>query len=380
MNRHKLGQYFTTNLELKEVVKKFILNDPDVILEPSCGRGDLISHIPNVIFDAYEIDDSIELLPEIRKDGVIIAEFLSVDIKKKYKTIIGNPPYVKTSSGNLYIDFTTKCLDLLEEDGELIFIIPSDFFKLTSASKLLTMMIEEGVFTHIYHPHKENLFEGASIDVLVYRYTKNKTLEKKVYYNDEALYVINTNGIITFSETINPNSIKLGDVFNVYVGMVSGKEEVFKNEKLGNMKVRNGKDKLDTYICIEQFPTTNKELDNYLLSYKDELKSRGIRSFNDTNWFEWGALRNKKTIEGSLGNDCIYISTLTRKQEIAFKGKVEYFGGGLLILIPKQDVNLDSILHYFNSDSFRKNFLFSGRFKIGHKQVCNTLISLNIIY
>jgi hypothetical protein len=30
--------------------------------------------------------------------------------------------------------------------------------------------------------------------------------------------------------------------------MVSGKEEVFKNEKLGNMKVRNGKDKLDTYI------------------------------------------------------------------------------------------------------------------------------------
>jgi adenine-specific DNA-methyltransferase len=115
------------------------------------------------------------------------------------------------------------------------------------------------------------------------------------------------------------------------------------------------------------------------LTYKDELKSRGIRPFKDSNWFEWGALRNKKTIEGSLGNDCIYISTLTRKQEIAFKGKVEYFGGGLLILIPKQDVNLDSIIYYFNSDSFRKNFLFSGRFKIGHKQVCNTLIPLNII-
>jgi adenine-specific DNA-methyltransferase len=191
MNRHKLGQYFTTNLELKEVVKKFILNDPDVILEPSCGRGDLISHISNVIFDAYEIDDSIELLPEIRKDSVIIADFLSVDIKKKYKTIIGNPPYVKTSYGNLYIDFTTKCLDLLEEDGELIFIIPSDFFKLTSASELLNKMIEEGIFTHIYHPHKENLFEGASIDVLVYRYVKNKTLEKK-YITMTKVYILLT--------------------------------------------------------------------------------------------------------------------------------------------------------------------------------------------
>ena len=379
MNRHKLGQYFTTNIELKDAVKSFILNQPDVILEPSCGRGDLISYIPYINFDAYEIDDSIEFLPEIQKDSITIGDFITINIDKKYKTIIGNPPYVKTSSGNLYLDFTNKCIDLLEEKGELIFIIPSDFFKLTSASELLNKMTKEGTFTHIYHPHNERLFEGASIDVLVYRYVKDKTLEKITYYNSEKLYMINTNGIITFSDKIISDSVRIGDIFDVYVGMVSGKEEVFKNEKLGDMKVRNGKDKLDTYICIEKFPTASKELDDYLLSYKDVLKTRGIRSFNDANWFEWGALRNKKTIDVNIGKNCIYISTLSRQKEIAFKGKVEYFGGGLLILIPKQDIKLDSMIGYFNSDLFKKNFLFSGRFKIGHKQLSNTLVPSNLI-
>jgi hypothetical protein len=31
--KHKLGQYFTTNLELKSIVYDFILNKPDNILE-----------------------------------------------------------------------------------------------------------------------------------------------------------------------------------------------------------------------------------------------------------------------------------------------------------------------------------------------------------
>ena len=56
---HNLGQYFTTNIELKETVYNFILNGPDNILEPSIGQGDLISYIidkkSNITFDMYEI-------------------------------------------------------------------------------------------------------------------------------------------------------------------------------------------------------------------------------------------------------------------------------------------------------------------------------------
>lgn len=33
---------------------------------------------------------------------------------------------------------------------------------------------------------------------------------------------------------------------------------------------------------------------------------------------------------------CIYIHNLTRRKDISFEGKVDYFGGGLIILIPKK--------------------------------------------
>ena len=166
--KHPLGQYFTTNPDLKQKVFQFIMNDPEIILEPSVGQGDLIQMVynnnTNIIFDMYEIDTNITMLQDI-PNNVIYGDFIEQKIKKKYKTIIGNPPFVKTSKGNLYIDFIKKCYDLLEYNGELIFIIPSDFFKLTSASKLLNIMMTNGTFTHIYHPHKENLFKHAHIDL-----------------------------------------------------------------------------------------------------------------------------------------------------------------------------------------------------------------------
>src|ERR1700747_652571 len=177
MNKQKLGQYFTTNDILKEKLFEFILNEPDNILEPSIGQGDLIQYVKkklsNVTFDMYEIDDTINFLKTIKKKDIIFGDFLKKKINKTYDTIIGNPPYVKIKTGNLYIDFIEKCYNLLNissNGGELIFIVPSDFFKLTSASKLLNDMYKNGTFTHIYHPNNEKLFIGASIDVMIFRY------------------------------------------------------------------------------------------------------------------------------------------------------------------------------------------------------------------
>ena len=193
-HRQQFGQYFTTNTELKEKVYEFILNNPMNILEPSIGQGDLVtfitSKILNITFDMYEIDTTIKLLDNINKDLVVYCDFMTYDITKLYKTIIGNPPYIKKSkTRNLYIDFIDKCYNLLDVNGELIFIIPSDFLKLTSASKLLNIMMLNGTFTHIYHPNNEKMFEHASIDIIIFRYCKNVLLEKTVLYNDKLLYI-----------------------------------------------------------------------------------------------------------------------------------------------------------------------------------------------
>ena len=180
--------------------------------------------------------------------------------------------------------------------------------------------------------------------------------------------------MITFNKNENISSASFKDYFDIYVGLVSGKEKVYKNKELGNIEVLNGENKTDKYIYIEEFPCNNQKINKYLMLYKNDLISRKIKSFNEKNWFEWGAPRNIKSIKKNLGKECIYIHNLTRKQKVAFKGKVNYFGGGLIILIPKQKINLDNIISYLNSDDFKDNFKFSGRFKIGHRQISNSYI------
>jgi adenine-specific DNA-methyltransferase len=118
----------------------------------------------------------------------------------------------------------------------------------------------------------------------------------------------------------------------------------------------------------------NDKINEYLLKHKKILIERKIRKFNNDNWFEWGAPRNITTIKNNIGKDCIYIYNLTRKTKIAFLGKVNYFGGSLLILIPKKECDLNKIISYLNSDIFKSNFLFSGRFKIGHRQISKSYI------
>jgi adenine-specific DNA-methyltransferase len=381
--KHNLGQYFTTHIELKEKVLEFVLNSPSYILEPCIGQGDLITFIndklPNITFDMYEIDENIKLLDKTQKDKVIYGDFMKQIITKTYKTIIGNPPYVRTKKGNLYIDFTEKCYNLLEENGELIFIVPSDFLKLTSASTLLNIMMKNGTFTHIFHPHNEKMFENASIDIIVFRYCKNNSIDKHVLYNNKLLYITNSNGLITFGEEENKNSILFQDYFDIYVGLVSGKEEVYKNEELGNIEVLNGEDKIDKYIYIENYPCENEKINTHLLNHKKELIKRGIRKFNENNWFEWGAPRNISSIKSNIDKDCIYIYNLTRKPNVSFLGKVNYFGGGLIMLKPKKKCNLNNIVSYINSNTFKDNFMFSGRFKIGHRSLSNSFIPNNYL-
>ena len=108
---------------------------------------------------------------------------------------------------------------------------------------------------------------------------------------------------------------------------------------------------------------------------KEKLISRRIRKFNEDNWFQWGAPRNIKTMKNNLNQNCIYVRNLTRKDIVAFKSNVHYFGGRLLMLLPKnEDIDLDNIVNYLNSNDFKKNYMYSNRFKIGQKQLINGIV------
>ena len=381
-NMKKYGQYFTTDVGLLDKVKEFVINkNPKDILEPSFGQGDLVCCMKTIYtdcnYDCYEIDETIESLFESsEKTKIIYKDFLQQKIDKKYDIIIGNPPYVKKKTGNLYIEFIEKCWKLLEDDGEMIMIVPSDFLKLTRTSKLIKNMVIDGSFTDFYFPNKENLFKNASIDVVIFRYQLGY-MTNVSSVNGVRKNTMIKDGIITFSSGENQIDVELlKSTFDVFVGMVSGKEEVFKNN-IGNMTILNDQDTHDTHIYINTFPSNNKDINNHLLKFKDNLIERRIKKFTTDNWYQWGAPRNMKYMKQHMGEDCIYVRNITRKPLVAFIGKVEFFGGRLLCLVPKKkitEIRMKSIKNHLNSTEFKQNYMYSERFKIGHRQLENCSI------
>jgi adenine-specific DNA-methyltransferase len=376
-NKKELGQYFTISEELQKFVFDKVKHKGSNLLEPSFGAGHLLQKFKtldaNYPMLIYELDNTIKPVIAFNSfQTVFYGDFTKQFIAQKFKTIIGNPPYVKTSTGNLYIKFIDQCFKLLDDGGELIFIVPSDFIKLTSASALIESMAAAGSFTDFYFPNDEGLFEGAAVDVLVFRYEKGLFI-KNVVVNGAASLININNGIITFSSSELSGTL-LETKFNVYVGLVSGRDEVYR-VPIGNMEVLNDNDRVEKYIFAKSFPTGSAAIDAHLLANKQELLGRRIKKFSEKNWFEWGAPRNITTIEKKMGSPCIYVRNMTRSGVVAFVGNVQYFGGSLLCLIPKDESSsvdeLKKVVEFLNTKDLQKNYMYSGRFKIGHKQVCN---------
>jgi len=377
MSKKELGQYFTVDDSLQKFVYGCTKHKGSLLLEPSFGAGHLLKPFlaanPDYPMVCCEIDKKV--VPIVTfiegKQKIIYADFMKETFVEKFKTIVGNPPYVKVDkSKNLYLQFIEKCLGLLDIDGELIFIVPSDFLKLTSAAELIRSMVGQGSFTDFLYPNDEKLFEDSVVDVVIFRYQKGLTTRSCIKNGVASTWRFNE-GIITISQAnvIEDSTVPLGELFDCYVGFVSGRDEVFCND-LGKLEVLVDKDKVKKFICVDAFPTGVKAVDDHLNAHKKVLLERKIRKFGDDNWYTWGAIRNKASIDERKGKDCIYVRTMTRKAEVAFIGKVQYFSGALLCLVPKEEgLDLAPIIKLLNSGDVKKDYIYSGRFKIGQKQV-----------
>ena len=350
------------------------------LLEPSFGAGHLLKRFKEYDDDypmvCCELDESVEPVVSFNaRQTLIYGDFTQEKLGAKFKTIVGNPPYVKQKSGNLYIRFIELCYDLLHDDGEMIFIVPSDFIKLTSAASIIDKMTQNGSFTDFLFPHNEKLFEGASVDVVVFRYEKG-CVSSKTAVNGKEVHCNVNKGIITFSDNLISGH-PVESAFDVHVGLVSGKDDVYR-VPFGNIDVLTDKGSIAKYVFAETFPTTNAQIDAHLLAHKEALMSRRIKKFSESTWFEWGAPRNITSIRAAWGRPCIYVKNMTRSKEVAFVGTVQYFGGTLICLIPKPDTHpeLHDIAGYLNSVAFQTNYMYSGRFKIGHKQLSSAIVPI----
>lgn len=385
--KKELGQYFTTNADLLNAVRDLVRNHHGPILEPSRGAGHIVRHLrqESGIRDrpwvTVEIDDTINtVLPN--EDGVLHyhGDFLEQDLgEMRFETIVGNPPYVKQKGKpNLYVQFLNRCMDLLSEHGEMIMIIPTDFLSATGAKYVRERMVREGRVTDVFRPDSENLFEGASQDVIVLRYQQgtDHSEEGVMKHNGGVARLIIRNGVFIIADATaahTENTLTIADMFHVKVGMVSGADAIFRNDILGNAVFYTRRGDQKRYIFIRDMPSGDPEIDDFLRQHKETLMARRIRKFNDKNWFEWGAIRNIEFMEADDA-DCIYIETLTRDKRVAFRGKRAYFDGNLLCLAPKQPMSsadLDAWVAFFNSPEFQKPYIQSGRFKMGQHIMCS---------
>ncbi len=96
------------------------------VLEPSAGNGNFVKVIndkSNNRITALEIrKEEYDNLNQYA-DEVIIDDFLKWKPNKKYKTIIGNPPYTYA------LEFIEKCFEISDHDTEIVMLLRTAFLE-----------------------------------------------------------------------------------------------------------------------------------------------------------------------------------------------------------------------------------------------------------
>jgi adenine-specific DNA-methyltransferase len=211
--KNRYGQYFTPELIADFMIDLAAINPESKILEPSSGKGIFINLLKKKGYkniSAYEIDAHLSKKYECVKNE----SFVSADINEKYELIIGNPPYIRWKNleeelktelarnqlWNKYFNslcdysylFILKSIELLQENGQLIFITPEYWLNTMHSISLRNYMLRNGYFSEIYHFNETPIFEKATVSTIVFKYIKTKQKsEKKItivkYYKNRQL-------------------------------------------------------------------------------------------------------------------------------------------------------------------------------------------------
>ncbi|GHV80703.1 DNA methyltransferase [Spirochaetia bacterium] len=356
-------QFFSPKA-LVDTCVSLIKNKNGRLLEPSCGDGSFLL-LKNSDSVFIEIDKSVITDPD-----VLNIDFFDYSIKNKFDTICGNPPYLDNADfifdsktytpkilckANLYLYFIEKSYEHLNARGEIIFIVPREFIKLTSAKMVNELLMVNGTITHYYDYGDQMFWKDASPNICIFRYEKGNMSHKTITLNGKFNSIIN-NGIISFIK--NENSIRLGDLFTIKVGSVAGNDYLFENEKG------------DDFVFSETCKTgkTKKMIfqkyDKSLEEHKDILINRKIRNdYDETNWWMWG-----RPVNHNEGNPRIYVNCRTRNKLPFFLNPCDKWDGSVLALFPKFKVNLVKATEMLNSIDWELLGLKSGdRFLFSQK-------------
>lgn len=194
--KEKFGQYMTPDLIADLMLQLITKPQTAEILEPSSGKGIFLEKLAQANFShvqGLEIDAS--LIPQALSHQVINQSFVSYNFnQQQFDVVIGNPPYIRWKNledelkdelahsqlWNRYCNslcdyamlFILKSIELLKDQGELIFITPEYWMSSTHGQKVRDYMLEHGSIEKIIMFDDKAIFHKVTVSLIIFKYTK----------------------------------------------------------------------------------------------------------------------------------------------------------------------------------------------------------------
>lgn len=400
------GQFFTVNQKVQEVMLDLIQTPKEgKILEPSSGEGHLVLALEIAGFTditSVEYDPDLEVISATQPLRASFFDF-AAERDIDFSCVFGNPPYVAWKSlekeqtenpnlttikkdysdkANLYYLFMDKCIDVLTDDGEIIFIVPKEWLYTSSAAPLRQKMLRTGSITHIVDCGEEKLFPDADVPaIVIFRYQKGLdsratryavTLENAVEGNWDDRIIEETGDRLIFLDSETASLIDgwgvLDDFLSVKVGIVSGADPLFRVDN-PDLYEKEGLQQYLTTKGMEWFIDVNHisdessiptKIKTFLLSHKDRLISRRIAKFDENNWWKYGAIRNKDAMLSSADRFYTLVKTRSEAPFFVSSSAVLYSGGVMGVFVKNElpdDVTVEDVVELLNSELYRKLFI-----------------------
>ena len=358
----RLGQVFTPPKVVEFMLA--LCGNRGRALEPSAGDGVFFELLKERHRDCV----GIEIDPRVAPPGAEIRDFFDYPLTEQFETIVGNPPYVRfqdvavdtrkrlksglfDARSNLFLFFIEKCVRHLKPGGELVFIVPREFIKLTAARKLNALLYEQGSITHFYETGDTRIFGEHTPNCAIFRFEKGR-MDRHMA---DGRRFTEVDGQLMFLR--DDYGVRFADVFTVKVGAVSGADSIFTHPK-GNME----------FVCSKTVDTgeTRRMLYGvkhpHLEKHKEALLARRVIHFDESNWWQWG-----RAFPINL-HPRIYVYGRTRRREPFFLHDCNAFDGSVLALftknrgIPRRDLIECTLMLNKEVDWQELGFVCDGRF------------------
>lgn len=316
------GVYYTPYNLVENMVNSieddFILSK-EKILDPACGSGNFLISIVNKmkslgikhseIIDlvyGYDIDPVATLLAKINiylllddiefsKINIYKMDYIMSEFNTRFSLIIGNPPwgikfsdqykvtlrkkmYFKASKQDSFSLFIEKSLNLLNEGGQLFFVLPEAFLNVNKHEPIRNKLLQyklisidtmgrefSEVVTKILTIRLKN--EKISNSDYYLSYNNTKVNQKTFFQNpSSALLIVDNQYAASIIKKINNhNHRNLKDNVKYALGIVTGNNKFFLSNTM-----RDGYEPICTGKNLERYFVNSDSIDKYI-EFKPEL-------------------------------------------------------------------------------------------------------------